>query len=43
MWGKALLPVSVVISTVFLGALAAAAIFAVLEWRRRSRERGDDV
>jgi hypothetical protein len=35
---KALLPVGLILSIVFIGALAAAAMFAILEWRRRERE-----
>jgi len=38
-WGKALLPVSVTVSIVFIGALAALAIFFMLEWRRRRGEK----
>lgn len=37
-WGKALLPVSLAVSTVFIGAIAAGAIFAILVWRRRGNE-----
>ena len=37
-WGKALLPVSVTVSTVVIGALVAIGIFAVLERRRRAKE-----
>lgn len=37
-WGKALLPVSIAVSTVFIGAIAAFAIFAILEWRRRGKD-----
>lgn len=40
-WGKALMPVAVILSTVILGAIFAAVIFAALEWRRRS-EGGQD-
>jgi len=40
-WGKALLPVSVAVSTVVIGAIAAVGAFAFLEWRRRAKERTD--
>jgi fructose-specific phosphotransferase system IIC component len=40
-WGKALLPVSVTISAVLVGAVVAAALFLGLEWRRRARERNE--
>ncbi len=36
-WGKALLPVSTAISTVVIGAIVGVILFALLEWRRRSR------
>jgi hypothetical protein len=42
-WGKALLPVSLAVSTVAVGAIAAAAIFAVLEWHRRAKEGRDET
>lgn len=37
-WGKSLLPLTIAVSAVVLGALLAAAIFGVLEWRRRAKE-----
>jgi hypothetical protein len=42
-WGKALLPVSVTVSTVVIGAIVAVAIYAGLEWRRRVKERDNAV
>ena len=38
-WGKALLPVSLAVSTVMIGAIAALVLFAVLEKRRRAMEK----
>ena len=40
-WGKALLPVSVAVSTVFIGSIAAFAIFLALERLRRARTEDD--
>ena len=40
-WGKSLLPLTIAVSSVILGALFAAAIFAALEWRRRRKEGTD--
>ena len=40
-WGKALLPLSVAVSVVILGALASMCVFAVLEWRRRAKQPDD--
>ena len=40
-WGKALLPVTVSISAVFVGAFIALAIFGVLESRRRPVDEED--
>ena len=40
-WGKALLPVSVILSTVILGAIAAMGVFLLLDWHRRRNEDAD--
>jgi len=37
-WGKSLLPLTLAVSVVVVGAIAAYAIYALLEWRRRSRD-----
>ena len=41
-WGKALMPIAVILSTAILGAIFAAVIFAALEWRRRSAGTEDE-
>lgn len=38
-WGEALLPVSLALSVPLLGSIVAIVIFAVLEWRRRTKAR----
>ena len=41
-WGKSLLPLTVAVSVVVIGAIAAFAIFAVLQWRRAGDTDADD-
>src|SRR3954465_7028420 len=42
-WGKALLPVGLAVSGILVGTLSAVVIYALLERRRRSKQRNDGL